>query len=298
MGQRAVVTAGTGGIGLETAKGLAQRGFAVTVVGRDAERGAGAVEQIAAVATGGAPRFVAADLASLDHVRALAARLAAEGPLGVLVNNVGAMFAQRQQTVDGIEGAFAVNHLSPYLLTELLLDRLQAGSPARVVNVTSAAVKAAKRTFEAAEPPGGYYAFHWYGRAKLANLAYTVHLAERLRGTGVTVFAADPGGAATGMTDGTMTSSRIVSPPLRLLWPLVRRTFERSTSGPASMAARSSVFAATDASLDGRTGVLVGPEARPVPLFRGATDPRTIENILELSRKLAPLNGGHGLQHR
>jgi NAD(P)-dependent dehydrogenase (short-subunit alcohol dehydrogenase family) len=294
MSGRAVVTAGTGGIGLETAKGLAAHGFAVTVVGRNAERGASAIKEIAAVATGATPRFVDADLASLDQVRALAARLAAEGPLRVLVNNVGAMFAQRQQTVDGVEASFAVNHLSPYLLTERLLDQLQAGRPSRIVNVTSGAIKVAKRTFDAVEPPGGYYGFHWYGRAKLANLIYTLHLAERLRGTGTTVFAADPGGAATDMTNGTMTSSKIVSPPLRLLWPLVRRTFERSTAGPASVAARPSVFAATDASLDGQTGLLIGPEARPVPVFRGVTDPRAIDNVLSLSRQLAPLHGGLG----
>jgi len=298
MSERAVVTAGTGGIGLETAKGLAEHGFAVTVVGRDSERGASAVERIAAVATGAAPQFVPADLASLDQVRALAARLAAEGPLSVLVNNVGAMFGQRQQTVDGIEASFAVNHLSPYLLTELLLDQLRADGPGRIVNVTSGAIKVAKRSFDAVEPPGGYYGFHWYGRAKLANLAYTLHLAERLRGTGVTVFAADPGGAATDMTNGTMTSPKIVSPALRLLWPLVRRTFERSTAGPASVAARPSVLAATDASLDGHTGLLIGPGTRPVPAFRGAADPQVIDNVLRLSRQLAPLQSGIGAQPR
>ncbi|MFJ2021151.1 SDR family NAD(P)-dependent oxidoreductase [Streptomyces nodosus] len=292
MEQRAVVTAGTGGIGLETASGLAERGFAVTVVGRDADRGARAVERIAAVATGGGPRFIAVDLASLGEVRSLAARLAAEGPLKVLVNNIGAMFTQRRQTVDGIEASFAVNHLSPYLLTELLLDRLRAGAPSRIVNVSSGAIRVAKRTFDAVEPPGGYYGFHWYGRAKLANLAYTLDLAERLRGSGVTVFAADPGGAATDMTNGTMTSPGIVSPPLRLLWPLVRRTFERSTAGPASEAAKPSVVAATDPALDGRTGLLIGPQARPVPPFRGSTDPRTVTAVLKLSRQLAPLPDG------
>ncbi|MFC5663722.1 SDR family NAD(P)-dependent oxidoreductase [Kitasatospora misakiensis] len=293
MEQRAVVTAGTGGIGLETAVGLAARGLAVTVVGRDAERGARAVERIAAIATGGEPRFVAADLASLDEVRALAARLAAEGPLKVLVNNVGAMFAERQRTTDGIEASFAVNHLSPYLLTELLLDRLRDGAPSRIVNVSSGAIKVAKRTFDAVEPPGGYYGFHWYGRAKLANLVYTLDLAERLRGSGVTVFAADPGGAATDMTNGTMTSPGIVSPPLRLLWPLVRRTFERSTAGPASVAAEPSVVAATDPSLDGRTGLIIGPRTQPVPAPRASTDPRTVGAVLRLSRQLAPLAGEH-----
>ncbi|WP_405604256.1 SDR family NAD(P)-dependent oxidoreductase [Streptomyces sp. NBC_01410] len=289
MEQRAVVTAGTGGIGLETAMGLAAHGLAVTVVGRNAARGERAVERIATVATGGDPRFVAADLASLGDVRALGARLAAEGPLKVLVNNVGAMFADRQQTVDGIEATFAVNHLSPYLLTELLLDQLRAGGPSRIVNVSSGAIRVAKRTFDAVEPPGGYYGFHWYGRAKLANLAYSLDLAQRLRGSGVAVFAADPGGAATDMTNGTMTSPRIVSPGLRLLWPLVRRTFERSTAGPASVAARPSVFAATDASLDGQTGLLIGPQVRPVPAFRGSTDPRTVHHVLSLSQRLAPL---------
>ncbi|WP_408022739.1 SDR family NAD(P)-dependent oxidoreductase [Streptacidiphilus fuscans] len=289
MEQRAVVTAGTGGIGLETALGLAARGYAVTVVGRDAGRGARAVERIAAVATGGGPRFVAADLASLSEVRSLAARLAAEGPLKVLVNNVGAMFPEQQQTVDGIEASFAVNHLSPYLLTELLLDRLREGAPSRIVNVSSGAIRVAKRSFDAVEPPGGYYGFHWYGRAKLANLVYTVDLAERLRGSGVTVFAADPGGAATDMTNGTMTSPAIVSPPLRLLWPLVRRTFARSTAGPASTAAKPSVVAATDPALDGQTGLLIGPQAHPVPAHRASADPRAVADVLRLSRELAPL---------
>ncbi|MCQ8189664.1 SDR family NAD(P)-dependent oxidoreductase [Streptomyces rugosispiralis] len=292
MERRAVVTAGTGGIGLETALGLAARGFAVTVVGRDAERGARAVERIAAVATGGEPHFMAADLASLADVRALAAKLAAEGPLKVLVNNVGAMFADRQRTVDGIEATFAVNHLSPYLLTESLLDQLRAGGPSRIVNVSSGAIRLAKRTFDAVEPPGGYYGFQWYGRAKLANLAYTLDLAERLRGSGVAVFAADPGGAATEMTNGTMSRPTIVSPALRPLWPLLRRMFERSTAGPADLAARSSIAAASDAALDGRTGLLIGPEATPVPASRASTHPRTVQDVLRLSRELAPLGEG------
>ncbi|WP_440102679.1 SDR family NAD(P)-dependent oxidoreductase [Streptosporangium sp. H16] len=289
MDKRAVVTAGTGGIGLETAMGLAAIGHAVTVVGRNAVRGARAVERIDAVTTGPGARFIAADLASLDAVRALATRLAGEGPLNVLVNNVGAMFADRQQTADGIEASFAVNHLSPYLLTELLLEPLQAAGPGRIVSVTSGSIRVAKRSFDAVEPPGGYYGFHWYGRAKLANLAYTLDLAERLRGTGVSVFAADPGGAATDMTNGTMLSSRIVSPGLRLLWPLLRRTFEYATSGSAAVAARSSILAAADASLDGRTGLVIGPRARPVRPFAPATDPRTAKAVLRLSRQLAPL---------
>ncbi|MFI9644692.1 SDR family NAD(P)-dependent oxidoreductase [Streptomyces sp. NPDC052040] len=287
--QTAVVTAGTAGIGLETALGLAEAGFAVTVVGRDTGRGERAVERINSRAPLRSSRFLAADLSSLDAVRALAERILTEGPPSVLVNNVGAMFPDRQDSVDGIEASFAVNHLSPYLLTELLLPALRAGAPSRIVNVTSGAVGVAKRVFDSVEPPGGYYGFHWYGRAKLANLAYTLDLAGRLDGTGVSVFAADPGGAATDMTNGTMRDPKIVSPGLRLLWPLVRRKFERSTSGPASVAARPSVFAATDDSLTGRTGIVIGPRAQPVAPIRSAADPRTAEAVRRLSERHAPL---------
>ncbi|OKI21130.1 short-chain dehydrogenase [Saccharothrix sp. CB00851] len=288
-----MVTAGTAGIGLETALGLAAAGFAVTVVGRDEERGARAVERIGKTGPAHPARFLRADLAVLDEVRSLADRLATDHavsgePLTVLVNNVGAMFADRRDR-GGIEASFVVNHLSPYLLTELLLPTLTNGAPSRVVNVTSGAVGVAKRSFDAVEPPGGYYGFHWYGRAKLANLAYTLDLAARLDGTGVAVFAADPGGAATDMTNGSMSDPKIVSPGLRLLWPLVRRKFERSTSGPASVAARPSIVAATDDGLTGRTGVVIGLRAEPVAPFRAATDPRIAEAVRRLSERHAPL---------
>ncbi|MGW0608545.1 SDR family NAD(P)-dependent oxidoreductase [Streptomyces sp. NPDC002640] len=291
MAKTAVITAGTGGIGLETALGLAGAGFAVTVVGRDAGRGAAAVERINAAHPARPARFLAADLASLDQVRELAGHIAAAHaasgePLTVLVNNVGAMFAERRH-VDGVEASFVVNHLSPYLLTELLLPTLTAAAPSRIVNVTSGAVGVAKRVFDAVEPPGGYYGFHRYGRAKLANLTYTLDLARRLDGTGVSVFAADPGGAATDMTDDTLVRE-VVSPPLRLLWPLVRRRFERSTAGTAAAAARSSITAATDPALTGRTGLVIGPQAHPVAPFRAATDPRTVEAVRRLSETHAP----------
>ncbi|KOU13737.1 short-chain dehydrogenase [Streptomyces sp. WM6372] len=293
MKKTAVVTAGTAGIGLETALGLAAAGYAVTVVGRNPDRGALAVERIDATGPAHPARFLAADLASLDEVRALAERIAsghaASGePLNVLVNNVGAMFADRQD-LGGVEASFVVNHLSPYLLTELLLPTLTAGAPSRIVNVTSGAVGAAKRVFDNVEPPGGYYGFHWYGRAKLAHLAHTLDLAARLDGTGVSVFAADPGGAATDMTNGTMTDPKIVAPALRLLWPLVRRKFARSTSGPASVAARPSIVAATDDTLTGRTGLVIGARATPVAPFRTATDPRVARAVRRLSERHAPL---------
>ncbi|MFI6144608.1 SDR family NAD(P)-dependent oxidoreductase [Streptomyces sp. NPDC051109] len=293
MKKTAVITAGTAGIGLETALGLAAAGYAVTVVGRNPDLGTRAVGRVNATNPAHPARFLAADLAALDEVRALAERIASDHatsgePLNVLVNNVGAMFTDRQN-VGGVEASFVVNHLSPYLLTELLLPTLTAAAPSRIVNVTSAAVGVAKRVFDDVEPPGGYYGFHWYGRAKLANLAYTLDLAARLEGTGVSVFAADPGGAATDMTNGTMTDPKIVAPALRLLWPLVRRKFARSISGPASVAARPSIVAATDHTLTGRTGIVIGAGATPVAPFRAATDPRIAGAVRRLSERHAPL---------
>ncbi|RDI32023.1 SDR family NAD(P)-dependent oxidoreductase [Lentzea flaviverrucosa] len=279
MAPRAVVTAGTGGIGLETALGLAAAGYAVTVVGRNPERGARAVERINAGA-GEPARYLQADLASLDEVRALAPRIAAEGELAVLVNNVGAMFPDHTR-INGVEATFVVNHLSPYLLTESLLPVLTG----RVVNVTSGSITTARKNFDDVEPPGGYYGFHWYGRAKLANLAYTLDLAHKQ--TNVSVLAADPGGAATDMTDGTLRTPKIVSPGLRLLWPLVRRTFERATSGPASAAARPSILAATDHTL--ASGTVIGRHVTPVRPNRTAADPRVQQAVRRLSERHAPL---------
>ncbi|MCS7476923.1 SDR family NAD(P)-dependent oxidoreductase [Umezawaea endophytica] len=282
------MTAGTGGIGLETAVGLAAAGYEVTVVGRDAERGKLAVDRVDAHGTGARARFLSADLLSLTSVRALAERVAAEGRVAVLVNNVGAMFDERRLSPEGVEATFALNHLSPYLLTELLLPSLRDGAPSRVVNVTSGSVRIGTRRFDAAEPPGGYYGLHVYGRAKLANLVHTLDLAERLRGTGVSVFAADPGGAVTDMTAGTMRSSQVVAPWLRPFWFLVLRAFQRTTGGTPSEAAWSSIVAATDPALAERTGLIIGRDGRPVSPPRGVTAPELVHAVRNLSRRLAP----------
>ncbi|MFD9701794.1 SDR family NAD(P)-dependent oxidoreductase [Lentzea sp. NPDC059081] len=286
MTGRAVVTGGTGGIGLETAAGLAAAGYEVTVVGRDPARGERALDRL-----GPAARFLAADLVSLASVRALAGEVAAGGPVRVLVTNAGAMFDDRRLGPDGVEATFALNHLSPYLLTQLLLPRLREGAPARVVTVTSGSVRLGSRRFDAAEAPGGYHGLHVYGRAKLAHLVHTLDLAQRLRGTGVSVFAADPGGAVTDMTSGTMRSSRVVAPWLRPFWPLVLRAFQRTTGGTAAEAARSSIIAATDPALDGRTGLTLGRDGTPISPPRGATSPKLARAVRLLSEQLAPLEG-------
>lgn len=270
MAQNAVVTAGTRGIGAEVARELIQRGYAVTVVGRDAAHG-----QEAASKLGGA-RFVQADLSVLAEVRALGERLAAEGPLQLLVNNVGGMWSERWETADGIEASFAVNHLSPTVLTEALLDVLRAGGPSRIVDVTSSSigVLTGPPAYDDVEPDE-YYGMAVSGRAKLAHLAYTLDLAERLRDTGVSVFAADPGAAAT--PNAAEMTPEILPPALRPHWQQIL-----DLQRPAAEAARTVVFAATDPSLADRTGVVLDPECQPSDALTGAITP----DLLAASRAL------------
>jgi NAD(P)-dependent dehydrogenase (short-subunit alcohol dehydrogenase family) len=156
VARKAVVTGGTGGLGFHVAQQLHQRGFTVTVVGRDPGHGADAVRRI-----GGDTRFLEADLSSLEQVRDLGALLAEEGPLQLLVNNVGGMWSTRWETADGIEAGFALNHLSPVVLTQALLGALRAGAPSRIVAVTSSSIVAAvvngPPTYEEVEQDGEYY---------------------------------------------------------------------------------------------------------------------------------------------
>jgi NAD(P)-dependent dehydrogenase (short-subunit alcohol dehydrogenase family) len=251
MKQRALVTGGTRGIGVEVALGLSRAGYSVTVVGRDPEHGRQAAVRI------GDARFIQADLSALAEVRGLGERLAAEGPLHLLVNNVGGMWPCRWQTADGIEASFALNHLSPLVLTEALIGAILAAHPSRIVDVTSASIQVAllagTPSYDEVEP-GEYFGMAVSGRAKLAHLAYAMELARRLRGTGVSVFAADPGPAAT-PNAGEM-RPEILPPALREHWDQVHQGVRR----PAAEAARSVLFAATDPSLAGQTGLVIDPD--------------------------------------
>ena len=164
-------------------------------------------------------------------VRALAEQVAAQGRLSVLLNNVGAMFDDRRVRPEGVEATFALNHLSAHLLTQRLLPSLLAGAPSRVVNVTFGSIRIGTRRFSAAEAPGGYHGVHASGRAKFASLVHTIDVAEQLRDTGISVYAADPGAAVTDMTTGTVRSSQIVTSWLR---PLAARTAGIPVRQPAT----------------------------------------------------------------
>ena len=200
-GKTVVVTGGNSGIGLETAAALAGAGARVVITARDAARGEAAVDDIKSRRPRGSVELSVFDLGRFESVRAGADDLLARlDRIDVLANNAGLVLTNRRETVDGFETTFQVNHLGPFLLTNLLLDRIRASAPARIVNVSSTAHQSARRGLDFADLQStkGYAGMAVYGRTKLANIYFTTELARRLAGTGVTANALHPGTVRSG----------------------------------------------------------------------------------------------------
>jgi retinol dehydrogenase 14 len=192
-GRTVLVTGGTAGIGRATAVGLATMGAHLAVCGRDRRRAEGAAGEIRAAAGGQVEVFVA-DLSCQSEVRRLADEVLQRlSRIDVLVNNVGGYWNTRHVTADGLERTFAVNHLAPFLLTNLLLDRLQHSAPARVVTVASNAHGQGRIDFDDLQGERSYSGARAYNQSKLANVLFTYELARGLQATLVTANALHPG---------------------------------------------------------------------------------------------------------
>lgn len=198
-GKTVLVTGGTGGIGKATATGLAAIGAQVGRTGRDTARTRAAAAEVAAASGNPAVDVFPADMSSQTEVRRLAGEVLPAYPrLDVLVNNAGGFWATRRITADGLEHTFAVNHLVPFLLTSLLLDRLQDSAPARIVTVSSVAHTTGKINFGDLQGERRYSGQQAYSQSKLANIMFTHELARRLDSTGVTATVLHPGVVRTG----------------------------------------------------------------------------------------------------
>ena len=200
-GKTIIITGGNSGIGKAAAVALATAGARVIITARNEQRGRAALAEIAAATGSDQVELSVFDLADLASVRAGAADLLERCPrIDVLLNNAGLILSQRQVSADGYEATFAINHLGPFLLTELLLDRLRASAPARIVNVASTAHSFARRgmVFDDLMAERSYRSMEVYGRSKLANILFTNELAKRLEGSGVTANSLHPGSVATG----------------------------------------------------------------------------------------------------
>ncbi len=222
-GKTVIVTGANSGIGLETAVALAAQGARVVMTARDAARGEAAVSEVRRRVPDAQTDLAVFDLASMASVRQGATDLLDRCPaIDVLVNNAGLVLSDRRQTVDGFETTFAVNHLGPFLLTRLLLGRILASGPARVVTVASMAHRYARHGIDYADigRSASYRGMLVYGESKLANILFTRELARRLEGTAVTANCLHPGTVATGYArDGD--TSGVLAFGIRIIKPFV-----------------------------------------------------------------------------
>jgi len=242
-GRTVLITGGTGGIGKATALGLAALGARVAITGRDLSRTQAAARGIRTAHGGEVLSFVA-DLSSQSEVRRLAEEIQIALPrIDVLVNNAGGYWNTRRVTADGLEHTFAVNHLAPFLLTSLLVDRLQQSAPARVVTVASHAHAQGRIDFDDLQGERSYSGARAYNQSKLANVLFSYELARRLSNTGVTANALHPGVVNTSF--GAADPSGVQ----RWLVPIMRPLMKSPAQGAAT-----SIRLASAPDLEGVTG--------------------------------------------
>jgi NAD(P)-dependent dehydrogenase (short-subunit alcohol dehydrogenase family) len=278
-GRTAIVTGANTGIGLETAAALADKGARVVLTARDPAKGSGAVDEIRRRHPGADVNTMDLDLSRLDGARDFARAFAdAHDRLDVLVNNAGLMLDHRSTTPDGFETTFQVNHLGPFLLTNLLLDLIRSSAPARIVNVASTAHRGSKLNFDDLQSERSYRGMQVYGRTKLCNILFTRELARRLEGAGVTANSLHPGTVRTGFAiDGDTTGL------FRLGVALARPFFKSPAQG-----ARTSIYLASSPEVEGRTG-LYWSRRKPSRPTAAAQDDETARHLWEVSEKLVGL---------
>jgi NAD(P)-dependent dehydrogenase (short-subunit alcohol dehydrogenase family) len=243
-GKTVLITGGTGGIGRAAAIGLASMGARVGITGRGRERAEQAAAFIARESGNPAVDVFVADMSSRTEVRRLAGEVLATYPrLDVLMNNVGGFWAHRHATPEGLEHTFALNHLAPFLLTNLLLERLKASAPSRVVTVSSGAQAMGKIDFDDLMGEREYSGQRAYNQSKLANVMFTYELARRIEGAGVTANALHPGMTNTAFS---------AEDPARKMAPIVAvmRPFMRSPKRGADTA----VYLASSHDVNGISG--------------------------------------------
>ena len=273
-GKTCLVTGATAGIGRKIALELAHMGANVVLAGRNQAKCAATANEIREESRNAAVEYLVADLSSQEQVRRLAEEFKKRRQrLDVLVNNAGALYMSRQTSADGIEMTFALNHLSYFLLTNLLLDVLAASAPARVVNVASSSHQEARLRLGDVHDPRRYFGFQAYSRSKLCNVLFTYELDRRLEGTGVTANALHPGLVATNFLSNNGPVGRFLNFLLRI----------RGISIDAG--AMTPVYAASSSEMEGISGKYL-VKKQPVRSSRRSYDESLAAALWELSASL------------
>jgi len=281
-----VITGATNGIGLAAAEALAALGAKLAIVARSEARASTAVARIRAAAGDDAVVDVfQADLSSQASVRQLAADLLARLPrIDVLANNAGGVYLGSQVSADGIEMTWAVNHLAPFLLTNLLLERLRESAPARVITTSSDAHAGATIPFDLLEhEPGKGGGGARYGQSKLANILFTTELARRLEGTGVTANCFHPGLVRTGFGQN---NGPLLRFGIRLGMALGRPFMRTPEQGAATL-----VWLANSPEMAGETGGYYVDERRTEP-SKAAQDVAAAGRLWTVSEALTGVPAG------
>jgi retinol dehydrogenase 12 len=278
-GKVCMITGATSGLGRVTATELAKLGATVVVHGRDLGKCEAAAMKIRDATGNPQVECLLADLSSLEDVRRFAANFKSEyGRLDVLINNAGAMYLGRAETADGYEMTFGVNHLSHFLLTNLLMDTLKASAPSRIINVSSAAHERATLDFGDLQWRRGYSGWGAYARSKLENILFTYELARRLPTSQVTANALHPGLVATnfGLNNSIM---KFTAP----VWHLAAISVEEG--------AKTIVYLASSPDVSGVSGKYFVKQ-KPVESSKASYDAAGAMRLWQISEELTGLKEG------
>ncbi|MBU9710450.1 SDR family oxidoreductase [Evansella tamaricis] len=271
-----MVTGANSGMGKATALAFAKMGAHVIMLCRNEEKGIAAQQEIISESKNQKVELFLCDLGKLEDIRRVAQAINEKFPrLDVLVNNAAIITTTRQETKDGFELQFGVNHLGPFLLTNLLLEKIKAGNSSRIINVSSGAHKFGNIDFnDLHTSQRKYRTFSVYGQSKLANILFTIELAQQLRDTGVTVNCLHPGAVSTnlGIDRDTGFGKTIV----RILQPF----FKTAEEG-----ADTAIYLATSPEVQGITGKYF-INRKPVVTKRTATDRSVAKRLWKVSEEL------------
>lgn len=277
QGKTVLITGATSGIGKETARALVGMGARVVMINRNPAKAEEVAAEIRQAGTG-TVELLKGDMSSFASIREGAAEALERFPrIDVFINNAGVFRARRHETADGLEEVFGVNHLAPFLLTNLLLDRLKASAPSRIVIVASEAHRGAVLDFDNLLLERHYGMWRAYSRSKLSNIMFTYALARRLEGSGVTANSLHPGFVATSLGSG----NKI---PIRPVYILLKPFTITPKKG-----AETSVFLASAPDVEGVTGKYFD-QKRESRSSRVSQDEDAQELLWDMSAKLTGLD--------
>ncbi len=282
-----LITGGTGGIGKQTALGLAKAGAEVIVTGRSQASGEAAVQELRQASGNQRVDLLLADLATQAGVRSLASQFASKhSRLDVLINNAGLVTSERQLTVDGIESIFAVNVVTPFLLTHLLMPSLKASPAARVVNLSGGS-HPAKIELDNLQAERSFAGLETYSQAKLVMMAVMYEFALQLQGSALAINVCYPGQASTAMTQSV--NADMLPGMMKIIFPLFKLFVRPDGGKSARRAAQSSIFLASSAQAAGVNGKYYDTNSKPVSWPAPVLDSQIRQTLWAVTSRLSGL---------